>query len=208
MLSNQNYVWSQNHCSHGRKERTGCTEAALGRSSLHLCNLHSTQLLQHLPPSGKYGIAILERFDIPGEPVKSGGKWTWVCPCIHCSMLPFVSACVNLLCPHNIFNCTFTYVLRNCISSSSWLDICELQIHLHRCTLSSWWLQGVPWKQCTTRGVRGRGGRGSCHRPPSQQSGEGVLPFHNLPSVTLLLAVRVRAPAPPGRALEPAFWRH
>ena len=152
MLSNYNYVWSQNHCSHGRKERTWCTEAALGRSSLHLCNLHSTQLLWHLLPSGKYGIAILERFDIPGEPVKSGGKGTWVCLYIHCSMLPFVSACVNLLCPHNIFNCTFTYVLRNCISSSSWLDICELQIHLHRCT--HWWLQGVPWKQCTTRGVR------------------------------------------------------
>ena len=30
--------------------------------------------LWHLLPSGKYGIAILERFDIPGEPVKSGGK--------------------------------------------------------------------------------------------------------------------------------------
>ena len=32
--------------------------------------------LWHLLPSGKYGIAILERFDIPGdgESVKSGGK--------------------------------------------------------------------------------------------------------------------------------------
>ena len=36
----------------------------------------STQLLWHLLPIGKYGIAILERFDIPGEPVKSGGKRT------------------------------------------------------------------------------------------------------------------------------------
>ena len=49
-------------------------------------------------------------------------------------MLPFVSACVNLLCLDNISNGTCTYVLCNCISSSSWLDICELQIHLHRCT--------------------------------------------------------------------------
>ena len=39
--------------------------------------------------------------------------------------------CKSPIYPHNIFNCTCTYVLRNCISSSSWL---ELQIHLHRCT--------------------------------------------------------------------------
>ena len=36
----------------------------------------STQPPRHLLPSEKYGIAILERFDIPGEPVKSGGKGT------------------------------------------------------------------------------------------------------------------------------------
>ena len=121
----------------GRKERTGCTEAAFGRSSLHLCNLHPTQLLPvaSAPPSGKYGIAILERFDIPGESVKSGGKKD-----LSLLLYPllYVTICERLcespICRYNIFNYTCTYMLRNCISSSSWLDICELQIHLHRCT--------------------------------------------------------------------------
>ena len=104
--------------------------------------------------------------------------------------------CESPICPDNISNCRCTYVFRNCISSSSWLDICELQIHLHRCTHCH--LDGckvslgssAPPEECGLVRV----GRGSCHRPPSQQSGEGVLPFHNLPSVTLLLAARTREP--------------
>ena len=148
--------------------------------------------LWHLLPSGKYGIAILERFDIPGEPVKSGGKGTWVCPYIHCSMLPFVSASVNLLSAlitfpiadaHTCFAIAYRHLHGWTSASCRFIFIVAhiVILMVARCPLEA------VHHERSAGGTRA--GRGSCHRPPSQQSGEGVLPFHNLPSVTLLLAV-------------------
>ena len=170
--------------------------------------------LWHLLPSGKYGIAILERFDIPGdgESVKSGGKKDLSLPLYPLLYVTICERqCESPICPDNISNCRCTYVFRNCISSSSWLDICELQIHLHRCTHCH--LDGCKVSLGSSAPREECGGHEGWPwvLPSSAFSAVGGgSPAVPQPSFRDFVASRTYegAPAPPGRALEPAFWRH